>query len=142
MFLQVVPGCYNLPVLKLWIPNTIWSYIGLIPRPTAADHKYLTGFTAYASQEYLQDASSYLVTLDTPNVCVPVVDPSLRYRQFRSLNPGCTLHATFPQGGYDTPYVFNGITYPGPEFTPGFSWKGKINWRPITGAPYDYQFSR
>jgi alpha-tubulin suppressor-like RCC1 family protein len=123
-------------------PNTVWSYIGLIPRPTATDHKYLTGFTAYASQEYLQDASSYLVTLDTPNACVPVIDPSLRYRQFRSLNPGCTLHATFPQGGYDTPYVFNGITYPGPEFTPGFSWKGKINWRPITGAPYDYQFSR
>lgn len=124
-------------------PNTVWSPIGLIPRPTAADHKYITGFTAYASYEYLQDASSYLETTSA-NSCIANPDPLLRYRKFRFLNPGCTLHATFPQGGYDTPYVFNGITYPGPEFTSqgGFAWAGKINWRPITGAPYDYQFSR
>jgi alpha-tubulin suppressor-like RCC1 family protein len=133
-------------------PNTVWSPVGLIPRPTAAEHPYVVGYTAYAIWEYKQDASTFAGTVSSPTVCVPTPDPNIFYRQFRNLDYGCPLHngesygPGNPNGGYDTPYIrpagsSYGGTYPIPN-AGSFAWGGQLNWLNDTGAPYDYQFSR
>ncbi len=130
-------------------PNTVWSPVGLIPRPTAAEAPYITGYSAYTNWEYKQDAASFLEFLSSPNTCVP--SPELiPYRLFRGLAVGCPLHngenysSINPAGGYDTPYIRTSGVYSGtyPRAGTAFPWSGILNWVNDTGAPYDYQFSR
>lgn len=132
-------------------PNTVWTPVGLIPRPTEAEHPYITGFSAYIIWEYKQDAATFAGTVPSPTVCVPNPESNLLYRQFRNLATGCPLHNggnynnVNPGGGYDTPYIRASGPYAGTYPIPSagsFAWSGQINWLNDTGAPYDYQFSR
>lgn len=133
-------------------PNTVWSPVGLIPRPTAAEHPYITGYSAYTNWEYKQDAASFLEFISSSTACVPNPEP-IGYRLFRNLATGCPLHngenysSGNPNGGYDTPYIRTSGPYAGtypvrPVRSSSFAWSGILNWVNDTGAPYDYQFSR
>jgi alpha-tubulin suppressor-like RCC1 family protein len=130
-------------------PNTVWTPVGLIPRPTAAEHPYITGYSAYTNWEYKQDAASFLEAVESPTTCVPNPEP-IFYRLFRNLAIGCPLHngenysSSNPNGGYDTPYIRTSGIYSGtyPKAGANFAWSGILNWLNDTGAPYDYQFSR
>jgi len=132
-------------------PNTVWSPVGLIPRPTEAEHPYITAWKPYITWEYLQDASTFMDAVTSPTTCVPVPDPERSYRLFRNLNYGCPLHngeiysPGNPGGAYDTPYIRSSGPYAGTYPIPSsnsFAWGGQINWLNDTNAPYDYQFSR
>jgi|LakMenE18May11ns_1017448.scaffolds.fasta_scaffold9956482_3 alpha-tubulin suppressor-like RCC1 family protein len=130
-------------------PNTVWSPVGLIPRPTATEAPYITGYSAYINWEYKQDAASFLGFISSPStsICVPNPEP-IGYRLFRGLTVGCPLHyaenysSNNPNGAYDTPYIRTSGPYAGTYPRPPFAWSGILNWINDTGAPYDYQFSR
>ena len=128
-------------------PNTVWSAVGLIPRPTAAEAPYITGYSAYINWEYKQDAASFIEVITSPNTCVPNPEP-IAYRLFRGLTVGCPLHyaenysSNNPNGAYDTPYIRTSGPYAGTYPRRPFAWSGILNWVNDTGAPYDYQFSR
>ena len=138
-------------------PDTVWTPIGLIPIPTATNKEYITNHIPYQDFFYDQKKSSLMYTFDDTtdggtdgqpmsNSCVPAPE-NRHYRIFRNNLLGCPFHSNNeytpanPQGGYDTPYVIPGETYPIQQGG-NFAWSGKINWAGPTGAPNDYQFSR
>ena len=133
--------------------NTVFSPIGVIPRPIDGDANYITNWQAYGIWEYAQNKSSLFGSLslpDTgdPNQCVTrdelqeAIDNDLNvWRVYRGNYVGCNLHEGLPQGNYDTPYVIGNETYPIPD-NGSYAWGGNVNWALITGAPNDYQFAR